>query len=630
MTTTTTTTNEPADAPARPRHARRLTDVRMDADIEDRSAIKPERLRRLWAFTNPCAGLRNRLLVAVMLRGVQIPAAAWLIAATINGPITDRDVPGTLLYTAGFLALTLFTAATLQYRMRWALQLGERVAALIRLRLFEHLQRLPMAYFDRTKVGSIISRMTSDAEALLLGIQDVLFVTLVNVGHIAVAAAIMAWYDFPLFLVVLAMSPVILWINRFFGRRIAGATRRMQASMSRVTATIAESVTGMRVTQGFTRQAVNAELFGDLVRDHAGYNLAAARLGGTYLPLLELNSQLFSSVLILLGAYQVLYGGFFASDDAAVSYDALIVFVFQLPQFFMSIRLIAMQYNLALMAAAGGERVLDLLDMPAEPIHDADAEPIGPLSDAAKPGQPLVVFDAVEFEYEPGRPVLHGLSFEADAGSMTALVGRTGSGKSTAVKLITKFYRPTGGRLLIAGRPIEKITHESLVSQIGIVLQSNFLFSGDVMDNIRLGRPGASDADVLEAIDGLNCRDLLEALPDGLHTDVGEGGGALSLGQRQLVCFCRAMLADPAVLILDEATSAVDTLTEARIQEALRALMHGRTSFVIAHRLSTIRNADRVLVLERGVVLESGHHLDLLRAGGQYAELYRQFIEASE
>ena len=617
---------------AAPGGTRLTTVVREQAEAR-KAPLNWSVIRRLWRFTTPHRRMRNGLIVLVVVRGFQLPLLAWLIAAVINGPISDRDINGAAWGAGLFLALAVFIAVTLHYRMKWSMQLGEWVVEGMRDAIFRHLQRLPMAYYDRTPVGRILARMTSDVEAVKRGIQDVLFVTLVNMGHIVLGAAIMAWYDLPLFLVVLAMSPVILWINRYFGRRLGAAWRQVQESMSRVTATIAESVSGIRVTQGFTRQQVNAQLFRDLVLDHSTYNVNAARLAGNYIPLLELNSQFFLAGLLLLGGWQVLGRGFFPPGDPAVTYDALVIFVFQLPQFFMSIRLIAQQHNTALTAMAGGERVLEVLDTPLDDLEDDDATASAGGADtgtASATRGARVAFRDVRFGYVPGQPVLRGITLTAEPGTTTALVGRTGSGKSTLIKLISKFYLPDSGALLVDGTPVRKLRTASLLARIGIVLQSNFLFTGTVTDNIRIGRPDATDAEVRDAAQRLDCLDLLEALPQGLDTPVGERGTALSLGQRQLVCFCRAMLADPDILILDEATSSVDTLTEARIQHALETLLTGRTSFVVAHRLSTIRHAHQVLVLEQGEIIERGTHHELLSLGGQYATLYRQFIQASE
>lgn len=598
-----------------------------------KAPLKWPLIRRLWGYTTPHARVRDPLFACVILRGVQVPMLAWLLSYVLSGPLARRDWEGLLWGTGAFAALLVFTALTMHVRMRLALELGEAVVQDLRRDIFNHLQRLGMGFYDRTKVGAVISRMTSDAEALRQGIQDVLFVSLVNAGHIVVAAAVMAWYDPPLFGFVLAMSPLIWLMNRHFGRRLGTAWREVQASMSRVTATIAESVSGIRVTQGFVRQERNAELFGELVRDHARYNLRAQRLAGVYVPMLELNSQFFLSALLLFGGWQVLHGGLLAGfsgvtlettpAEQQLTYAALVVFVFQLPQFFFSIRLIAQQHNVALTAMAGAERVFDLLDTEPEAMDAPGAK-------APETIRGEVVFEGVRFGYDPGRPVLHGIDFRAEPGQTIALVGHTGSGKSTVIKLISKFYLPTGGRLLIDGVEVRDFPTPALMAELGIVLQSNFLFTGTVMDNIRMGRPAATDAEVVAAAESLDCLDLLEQLPGGLHTQVGERGGTLSLGQRQLVCFCRALLADPAILILDEATSSVDSLTEARIQKALGVLLRGRTSFVVAHRLSTIRHADQVLVLDHGRIVERGRHEQLLELGSVYAGMYRRFVQAGE
>ncbi|BAM02394.1 ABC transporter ATP-binding protein [Phycisphaera mikurensis] len=603
--------------------------ARAEEEGPARAPLRWPLVRRLWSLTTPYAGLRNTLLVLTCVRGIQLPALPWILSAVIAGPLAARNWPGVLWGSAGFLALLLFTAVTFHYRMKLSLVLGEVVVQDLRRDLFGHLQKLGMRYYDRTKVGAIISRMTSDAEALRQGIQDVVFVSLVNVGHMVIASLIMAWYDLPLFGFVLAMSPLIWAIHRFFGSRLGTAWREVQSSMSRVTATLAESVSGIRVTQGFVRQERNAALFHELVSDHAGYNLRASRLSGVYIPLLDFNSQLFLAGLLVLGGWQVLHGGLpgFGGEQSpaeqAATFAALVVFIFQLPPFFLALRVVARQHNTALTAMAGAERVFALLDTEPEVLDEPDAA-------APETIRGEVVFDDVSFGYDPKRPVLHGISFKAEPGQTIALVGHTGSGKSTVIKLISKFYLPTGGRVLIDGIATPGLRTEALMAELGIVLQSNFLFTGTVMDNIRMGQPSASDADVVAAAKKLDCLDLLEQLPEGLHTAVGERGGALSLGQRQLVCFCRAMLADPRLLILDEATSSVDGLTEARIQKALNVLLRGRTSFVVAHRLSTIRHASRVIVLDHGKIIESGRHNELLREGGVYAGMYRQFIRAGE
>ncbi|MEQ9459783.1 MAG: ABC transporter ATP-binding protein [Phycisphaeraceae bacterium] len=605
-------------------NARRAITRRTALDGENEPKHRPldwALIRRLWAYTAPYAGLRNTLIVLVLLRALTIPITATLLAYVLQGPIQQKDVPGIIWGSIYFILSAGFTSFVFRYRMMLALRLGERVIHDLRNDIFDHLQRLSMRFYDRTKLGRIISRMTSDAEAMRMGVQDVFFVSLVQLGQMLVATVIMAWIDIGLFLALAVMAPVLWFVVRYFRNRLTNVYRQIQESFSRVTSTLAESVNGIRVTQSFVRQDVNADLFADLVEDHSLHHNREARLRGVFLPMLELNNQFFIAIILALGAVQVLRGEFFAPETPERAYDAVVYFFFLAPLFFGPVTAVGRQYNTALAAMAGAERVFSLLDTEPEPLDDADAKVVPTLSGHVR-------FEDVTFAYDADRPVLHGINFEVTPGQMIALVGETGSGKSTVVKLISKFYVPTSGRVLLDGVPTRKITTDSLAMHLGIVLQNNFLFTGSVMDNIRVGKYDASDDQVLEAVRRLDCLDLLEALPDGLGTDVGERGGNLSLGQRQLVCFARAMLADPAILILDEATSSVDTITEARIQRSLSRLLAGRTSFVVAHRLSTIRHADLVLVLDNGNIAERGRHHELLTQDGLYAQLYRQFVRS--
>jgi ATP-binding cassette subfamily B protein len=605
---------------------RLLTHVKRDDKEAKQRPLSFAVIKRLLGYTRPYAFRRNTLVVLALIRSIQLPALAWALAAVLNGPVLDKDWHGTLWGAAGFFLLALSTAVVFHFRMKLALELGEDVIHDLRGEIFAHLQKMSMRFYDSTKLGRIISRVTSDAENVRMGVQSVLFITVVQLGAMLVAAAIMLYYDPPLFFVVLAMAPVLWFVSKFFRNRLSAAYRATQESFSRVTATLAESVNGIRVTQGFVRQDTNAELFGELVDDHATYHVRSSRLQAVFLPFLELNSQVFMAVLLALGGAQVLLQVFFAEYAAAdpeTQFKSLVVFALLMPQFFNPIATIGRQYNDALTAMAGAERVFGLLDTEPERMDADDAIDL-PMIDGR------VELDNVTFGYLPGKPVLHEISLKADPGQTIALVGETGSGKSSIINLIAKFYLPNEGRVLIDGYDTRQVTSHSLAEQLGIVLQRNYLFTGSVMDNIRVGRPDATDEEVIASARALDCLDVLETLPQGLQTEVGEKGGNLSLGQRQIVCFCRAMLADPRIMILDEATSAVDTMTEAKVQVALERLLAGRTSFVVAHRLSTIRHADRVLLLDDGRIIERGTHNELLEQAGQYAKLYRQFIQASE
>lgn len=338
------------------------------------------------------------------------------------------------------------------------------------------------------------------------------------------------------------------------------------------------------------------------------------RTQGLFVPLLELNSQLFIAVLLVAGSYRVLVTGV----ESGVG--DLVGFFFMANLFFSPISVLGNQYHQALTAMAGAERVFTLLDTPPEWSDPPDAKALPPIAGR-------VEFNQVTFAYQPERPVLHEVSFCAEPGQTVALVGHTGSGKTTIINLIAKFYLPHAGAVRIDGHDLRSIDSQSLHRQMGIVLQQNFLFHGTVADNIRLGRPAATDAEVIDSVRRLDCLDLLMNLPQGFDTKVGERGVKMSAGQRQLICFARALLADPRILILDEATSSIDTQTEARLQAALAILLRGRTAFVVAHRLSTVRNADLVLVLDHGRIVERGRHSELLSQGGVYAALHRRFMQ---
>ena len=586
-------------------------------------------LRRVFSYARPHLRIFRLLTAHVLLRAALLPLCTWAMGMVVNGPIEHRDARGILLGTLGFAALVAFTNVLFHYRYRYALELGEAVIHDLRAAVFAHVLRMPMSFFDTSKIGRIIGRVTSDIDSIRTGVQDVVFISVVQIGQMLVAGGLMIYYDWVLVALVVAAAPALWFLNNIFTGRVANAQRRASESFSRITATLAETVHGVRITQGFVREKTNAEFFSDLVADQARYNVRAARTASFFLPLLEFKTQVLTALILLLGGWRVL------QSHSPEKLAAVVQFLFLSTLFFEPVKNIGNQYTAALSAMVGAERVFRLLDTRPAWADAPDAVPLpnpnppaGPPSGAPAVRGMHVEFRDLTFSYEPGRPVLRGIHLLAKPGETVALVGHTGSGKTTITSLLSKMYLPDSGGLLLDGHEVRSLQSESLRLQTGVVQQQSFLFEGSVLDNIRFARPEASADEAIAVTEQLGFRDLIEALPSGFDTPVGEGGANLSAGQKQLVSFARALLLNPRLLILDEATSAIDSLTEARIQRALQTLLRGRTSFVVAHRLSTIRQADQILVLDHGEIRERGTHGELLALNGIYAALHAALCTA--
>jgi ATP-binding cassette subfamily B protein len=596
-----------------------------------------ERERPLdWRLSRRIVGamLRYRALFVVILLlacalAVVNGALPHVAGLVMGGPVAEPRafearwgidaMTGVWIGVGAMAALAILWMVVMRWRFVAVALMAERVAHDLRAALFRHLMRQSMDFFDRTKVGWLIARGGGDVDQVRGAVSQVIPRLLISAVQMLYCFIAILLYDWVMALILVAIAPVVYVINQRFRRMLSTAHRDTRLTFSRLTANLAESVSGMRVTQAFVREDVNARMFQDLCMAHRANHMKEARAQGLFVPTLDFAGQAFIVIALIAGGIRV--------EQGLMTVGALIGVMLMTRPFFQPITVIGEMYNLTLQAMAGAERVFRLLDTAPSIVEPASPRPLPRAGEGA-----LVEFDGVTFTYasSAGRPVLDDVSFSARPGETVAIVGHTGAGKTTLIALIAKFYEATQGAIRIDGVPMSAIHSDDLHARLAMVTQMNFLFSASVLDNIRFARPEATEEDVRDVCRRLDCLDLLDALPRGLHTPVGERGESLSLGQRQLVCFARAMIARPRILLLDEATSAVDAVTEHRVQRALERLLEGRTSFVVAHRLSTIRRASIVLVMDRGRIIERGTHAELLARRGAYAALYDEFTRLNE
>lgn len=499
-------------------------------------------------------------------------------------------------------------------------RVGQSIIYDLRQRLFRHLQELSLGFYSRFSVGRVITRVINDVSVLREFLTWALLAIARDLFTLVFIIAMMLLMNVRLSLVTFAVLPLMIWLTTIFRKQARENYRKVRSAISWVNSVLAENINGVRVVQAFSRQSVNYERFSNVVnRNHLDTGLKAARVAASFPAIIDLLGTLAIALVVLLGGLTVI-GAW--GNNQPITAGVLVAFVLYLERFFEPIRDLSQRYDSFQSTMAASERIFALLDTAPEVQDQPGATNLPPLLGEVR-------FEAVSFHYaDDPTPVLEDIQLHVPAGQTVALVGKTGAGKSTLVKLVSRFHDPSQGVVQVDGIDLRQATQNSLRSQMGIVLQDPFLFAGSVAENIRFGRLDASDPEVEAAAKAVGAHEFIIRLRNGYDTLVEEGGISLSVGQRQLISFARALLANPRILILDEATSSVDTQTEQIIQRALATLLKDRTAFVIAHRLSTVVNADRIIVLQDGRIVEQGTHNQLINLRGVYAQLYQAGFEA--
>jgi ATP-binding cassette, subfamily B, bacterial len=605
-------------APATSRKWRGVAEVDADEAAERLGAGRlGQQSRRLLAdLLTPYRGALRALVLVVLVENAARLAIPYLVKEGIDTgipPIAESDDLTPLLTIVALVLVATGTQALARNRfLNQQGAIGQGVLYELRRRLFGHFQDLSPAFHETYTSGRVISRQTSDIDAihemLETGFDGLVTAALTLVG----TAAILLFLDWRLGLVALLCGPFLALLTNWFRKASARSYRVTREKVALVIIHFVESMGGIRAVQAFRREPRNQEIFDDVNEQYRAANLVAFRLVAWFMPGIRLIGNVTIAVVLLYGGYRAFNGD--------VTVGVLAAFLLYLRQFFEPMMEISQFYNTFQSASAALEKLAGVL---AEEPDVAEPKRPRPMPEAR--GE--LRFDAVDFSYVDGRPVLPGLDLTVPAGQTLALVGTTGAGKTTLAKLATRFYDPTAGRVLLDGVDLRELTSETLRSHVVMVTQENYLFTGTIADNIRFGRPDATMEDVVRATTALGAHDFITAMPDGYDTDVANQGGRLSAGQRQLVAFARAFLADPAVLILDEATSSLDVPSERLVQRALRTVLAGRTAVIIAHRLSTVEIADRVLVMEHGRIVEEGSPRELVAAGdGRFADLHDAWL----
>src|SRR5262245_5952944 len=570
----------------------------------------PKVARGLLEFVKPYTGRMFFALILMIIVTTAAVSGPYFVKLAIDEGIGQNDINALKNIVLIYLAVSIIQLVTNFFRVRIMSRVGQHVLYDVRMAMFEHLQKLSLSFYNRYSVGRVITRVINDVGTLREFITWAVLAIVRNLLGIIGTLIAMLTLNVRLSLLTFTVLPLMIWATFAFRKAARQNYRKVRAAVSWTNSVLAENVNGVRVVQAFSRQERNFSNFSGYVnRYYLETSLDAAKVASLFTPIVDVLGAIATAIVVYIGGRYVL--------DEQITAGVLIAFVLYIDRFFEPIRDLSRRFDTLQSTMAGGERILELLNTPVEVKDAANA-------DEMKAVVGDVRFENVQFHYSDDPTlVLDGINLHVDAGQTVALVGETGAGKTTIVKLLTRFHDPTSGCVRVDGVDLRTVTQGSLRRQMGMVLQDPFLFNGSVKENILFGRLDARDEEVIAAAKAVGAHDFIMSLKNGYETSVEEGGATLSVGQRQLISFARALLADPRILILDEATSSVDTQTEQIIQKALATLLKGRTSFVIAHRLSTITNADKIVVIHDGNIIEQGTHTELLANQGMYYELYR-------
>jgi len=570
------------------------------------ASINPKILGRFVHYLKPHKAFVIGAQVAVLISAATAIAIPYMIGQAVNAAVGGGDDARLDTIIAVFVGVVILNAAAFFLEQWMSSRLAQRVIFDVRRSMFSHFQDVSLSFMDKTHVGRIMARLQGDVNAL----QEFLESTTGAVGDIALLIGItvaLLSMDLQLGLLTLTVIPALIVVRAIWLPFSKKTFREARDASSTANSALAENIQGVRTVQESRREAMNFQLYSEKARENMTAQNNSAAMTQVMVPTVDVLTGLAMGIVIVVGGNAVLGG--------RLDVGVMVAFIFYVQRFFDPVRMLSMQYTIMQRAMAAGHRIFEVLDVPVTIVDKPDAQPLADF-------EPTVEFRDVTFGYDPARPVLHNVSFEVQPRQVVALVGPTGSGKTSIIALAHRFYEVDQGQVLIGGRDVRDVTLESLGRNIGMVLQEPFLFSGTIEENIRYNTEGATREDVIAAAKSVSAHDFIMRLPEGYDTQLGQRGRNISLGQRQLISFARALVADPQILILDEATANIDSFTEQAIQKALKVLFAGRTCIVIAHRLATIRDADKIIVLQQGHILEQGPQDELMANGGLYSRLY--------